>query len=201
MASYRSTRVVPIALVLIIIAIAIAALVSLTRVIFFSGGQVETSQVDVSHEELINTAVDHSVKMTVRGSIVADETFRSYQITVTPSSRTLTTYVGYLDKKVDEVALGNNVPAYEEFIYALDRASLVKGTELSGDSNDIRGICASGRIYEFEVLKGDTSVKKLWTSTCKSSAKGSLDANLNQLTRLFVKQIPGGDLIIGKIRL
>lgn len=201
MASYRSSRVVPVALVLIIIAVAIAALVSLARAVFFPSDQSSTSQTDTSHETLVSLAVDNSVTMTVRGSIVADEDFHSYQIKVTPTARTLITYVGYLDNKVDEIAFGNNTPAYEQFVYALDRASLVKGTELTGDSNDTRGICASGRVYEFELFKGDKSIKKLWTTSCKGSLKGSLVANIDQLSSLFKKQIPGGDKIIGKIRL
>jgi hypothetical protein len=201
MAGYRSSRIIPTALVLIIVILAIAALVSLTRLVFFPDDQSTDSRADTSHQELINTAVDHSVKMTIRGPIVAEEDFHSYQIVVSPLSRTLTTYVGYINKKVDEVVLDNNVPAYEEFVYALDRASLAKGAELSGDDNDTRGICAIGRVYEFEVLKADVSIKKLWTTTCGSSAKGSLVANLDQLASLFTKQIPGGALTISRLHL
>ena len=201
MASYRTSRIIPLALVLIIIAVAVAALVTLARAIFFSGSsQTAVTQIDVSREALLSTTVDRSVKMTVRGSIVADEEFRSYQIVITPSSRTLTTYTGYLDKQVDQVALGNNIPAYEEFVYALNRANFVRGTELTGDKNDTRGICATGSVYEFGVLKANVSVKGLWTSTCKD-AKGSLSANVSQLTNLFTSQIPKASSLISKIKL
>jgi len=203
MANYRNSRIFPIALVLIIAAVAIAALVSLTRAVFFNNStpQVVTlSQVDTNRQALLSTNADRAVRMTVRGTIVADEQFRSYQITVTPSSRTLTTYNGYLDKKVDEVALGNNIPAYEEFVYSLDRANLAKGIELSGDKNDTRGICATGQVYQFVILKADKSVEGLWTSTCRGS-KGSLDANIDQLKALFVSQIPNASDLIRKINL
>lgn len=201
MASYGNSRVLPVALVLIIIAIAIAALVSLARAVFFSDDQSSITLTDISHETLVSLAVDNSVTMTVRGSLVADENFHSYQIKVTPTSRNLTTYVGYLDTKVDEIVLGNNTPAYEQFVYALDRASFVKGAELTGDSNDTRGICASGRVYEFELSKGDKSIKKLWTTSCLGKLKGSLVANLDLLRSLFTKQIPGASLTISKIKL
>ncbi len=197
----RSSRIIPIALVLIISAVAIAGLVSLARAVFFSGNSSQTvTQVDVSREALLSTAVNRSVTMTVRGAIVADEQFRSYQITITPTTRTLTTYVGYLDTKVDQITLGNNTPAYEEFVYALDKANFVKGTELTGDKNDRRGICAIGTVYEFAVLKDNASVKTLWTSTCKS-IKGSLSANVTTLTNLFVSQIPKAQPLINKIDL
>ena len=202
MARYTNSRIVPVALVLIIVAVAIAALVSITRAIFFSGNvQTTSSQADVSQAELLNTSANRAVRMSVRGAIVANEEFHSYVIAITPSSRTLTTYTGYLDKKVDQqVVLNNNIPAYEQFVYALNYANLVKGTELSGDKNDTRGICATGRVYQFEVLKADTSVKTLWTSTCKGSP-GSLDGSVTQLTSLFTSQIPNARSLISKIDL
>ena len=200
MARYNSSRTIPIALVLIIVAVAIAALVSLTRAVFFSGQSTTPSKTTTSQDALVNTAADRSVRMTVRGPIVADEDFKSYQITVTPSSRVLTLYSGYLNNQTNQVALGNNIPAYREFVYALNRANLVKGTQLNGDANDTRGICATGRLYQFEVLKADTAVTTLWTSTCKGSS-GSLDASVTQLTSLFTTQISNAQLLVSRIGL
>lgn len=200
MARYNNTRIAPIALILIIVAIAIAALVSLSRAVFFSRQTTTTTQSDTSQSQLLNTAADRAVRMTVRGRIVADEDFRSYQITATSSSRTFVTSAGYLNTQIDRVALGNNIPAYEELVYALNRANLDKGTELSGDQNDTRGICATGRLYRFELLKADKTVKTLWTSTCKGSA-GSLDGNVTQLASLFTVQIPNARSLISKIDL
>lgn len=200
MATFRTSRIIPIALVLIVIAIAIAALVSLARAVFFSGDGQTTSKVDVSREALLSTTANRSVRVTVRGSIVADEQFRSYQITISPSSRIVTTYNGYLDKQIDQISLPNNIPAYEEFVYALDRANFVKGTELTGEKNDTRGICASGLVYQFDVLQDNKTVKNLWTTTCKSG-KGSLVADVSQLKKLFVDQVPGAATLISKLRL
>jgi len=201
MANYRTSRVLPIVLVVVIIIIAIASLVSLARVVFFSGPSTDSAQtVDVSRDALLNTSVDHSVKMTVRGPIVADEKFYSYQITVSPNERSLTTYNGYLGTVVDQTNLPNSIPAYEQFVFALDKADLSKGTELEGEKNDVRGVCATGRVTEFEIINGANAVKKLWTSTCKGSA-GSLDASVQQLTGLFTTQIPDATALIRKIDL
>lgn len=195
----RNSRIIPVALILIIAAIAIAALVSLARTVFFSGGSSQTvSQTDTSTDSLLNTAINHSVTMTVRGVIVADEEFRSYTITITPTSRTLTTYSGYQDAPISQIAASNNTPAYEQFVYALDRANLVKGTELTGADNDTRGICADGKLYSFSVIKDGKSVKSLWTSSCKES-KGSLNANVGNLTAMFIDQIPKGIELINSI--
>ena len=197
----RNSRIVPIALILIIIAVAIAALISLGRAVFFPDASSETvSQLDSSREALLNTTLEHSVTMTVRGPIVGDEQFRSYQVAISPNSRTLTTYTGYIDRAIDQISLANNTPAYEEFVYALNRANLVRGSELTGDKNDRRGVCSSGSVYEFAVLNAGKSVKTLWTTTC-SSTKGSLNANVATLRLLFVDQIPKGQSLINKVDL
>lgn len=200
MATYRTQRVVPIILVIVIIIIAVAALVSLARAVFFSGSDADPIAVDRSRSALLDSSQGHSVSMTVRGPIVADEEFQSYQTTITPNSRTLTTYSGYLDAVVDQVSLPNNTAAYEEFVYALDKAKLPNGEELPGERDDVRGICATGRVYEFYINDNGDTVKRLWTSTC-SGSKGSLDGNVNQLKDLFVDQFPDGEDLIQKINL
>jgi hypothetical protein len=196
----RNSRIIPIALILIIIAIAIAALISLARAVFFSDGTQTVSDVDTSKTVLLNTSADHSVSMTVRGAIVADEQFHSYQITVSPTSRTLTVYSGYLDKKINQINLANNTRAYEEFVYALEKANYVKGTEFTGEKNDRRGVCASGKVYEFATLKANSSVKTLWTTTC-GNTKGSLSASISALLSLFMNQIPGGQKVVQSVNL
>jgi len=201
MANYRTSRVLPIILVVVIIIIAIAALVSLTRVVFFSGrSTTSTVEVDTSKAALLDTTVTHSVRMTVRGPIVADEKFQSYQIDVSSSNRSLKTFTGYGGTIVDQTTLPNNVAAYEAFVYALDKANLSKGTELTEEKNDTRGICATGTLTTFTILDNSESVKELWTTTC-SGSKGSLNASVAQLNNLFVKQIPGADSLISKVAL
>jgi len=201
MANYRTSRIIPVVLVVVIIIIAIASLVSLARVVFFSGSSSkDSSQVDVSRDALLNTTADHSVTMTVRGPIVADEKFHSYKIDIAPNNRHLVTYSGYLDTVVDQISLGNSVASYTEFVHALDKANLSKGKQLTGDKNDTSGVCATGDVYQFTIYNGTTDVKDLWTSTCNGS-KGSLDASVAQLKNLFVKQIPGADALIKKVDL
>lgn len=194
----KLTRIIPIALVVIIVIIAISALVSLGQSVF-RGGDSRTS-VDVSRDALLNIAIDRSVTMTVRGPIVADEDFRSYRVQVSSSQRQMTTYDGYLQTVRETKSLGNSTRAYDEFVHALDHANLMKGTAFEGDKDDTRGICATGRVYEFEVLQADQSVKRLWTSTCGGS-KGSLAANLDQVRSLFTGQIPDSDALLRTVDL
>ena len=198
MVSLKSTKIIPIALILVIIAIAIAALVSLARIVFFSGGSTDTvSQIDISKEALLGSDADHKIILTVRGPIVADEDFRSYQIKINPANREIAIYKGYSDQVIEKVSLANNQKAYEQFVFALYKANLVKGTELTGDKNDLRGVCATGRVYNFQVIVADKVEKQLWTSTC-SGSKGSLNASVDQLVSLFIAQIPGSQAIINR---
>ncbi len=194
-------RLIPIILVLIITVVAVAALISLGRTLFSGeGAQTTKPPVNTGKEALTSTLADRSVRMSLRGPIVADENFHSYTITVGPDVRNLTTYRGYLREQLTNEQITNNTKAYEQFVHALSRATLMDGTPLSGDANDTRGICAAGSLYEFEVLQGTNVVQKLWTTTC-SGSKGSLKANLSQVNKLFQLQIPDFNAVVSKIKL
>lgn len=195
----EKTKIVPVIIVLIVIAVAIAGLVAAGRAIF-GGDQPPTTQPDTSREALLNTATSRSVQMTVRGPIVADEEFRSYRLTVSSSDRTMTTYSGYLIQPLATRQLSNNTRAYDEFVHALDKANFVKGDVFTGDKDDIRGVCATGRVYEFAVIDGSNIVKRLWTSTCKGSP-GSLKASVKQLETLFLEQVPNNKELLKNIDL
>lgn len=196
-------RVIPVVLVIIVIAIAIWALVSLGRALFGGEGSSQSptpTPVNTGKQALTTTTADRSVRMTVRGPIVANENFHSYAITVSPDSRIMTTYVGYLGQQVANEQLDNNVQAYTQFVNALSRANLMEGTSLTGDANNTDGICATGYLYEFEVLQTTNSIQRLWTSTCRGSL-GSLKANLPQVSRLFQLQIPRFSALASAINL
>ncbi len=200
MSRYSRNRFLPVLLIVIVMIIAVVALVSLARAMFFSGSRDDkaTQQVNLSQQALLRTTADRQVRMTVRGPIVAEEEFNSFRISVTPNSRTLTTYRGYLGKQIDMVQLGNNVNAYTEFVHALDKANLASGVPFQGEKDNTRGICASGRIYEYEIIEGEKTITRLWTSTCKGSP-GSLKASVEQLTDLFIAQIPDANTPLNKI--
>lgn len=196
MTNYRTSRIMTVALTLVLIAVVIAAVISFVRIFVFPN--TSTTTTDASKDALLSSLADRAVVMKVRGGIVADELFRSYQIEITPNSRILTAYKGYAGDVLDQTNLNNNIPAFEQFIYALYHADMVKGSELTGDANDTRGVCAAGQLYEFKVLKGDKPVKTLWTTSC-SNKKGSLSADVGDLEDLFISQIPDSDKIINEL--
>lgn len=200
MARYRSSRILPVILTIIIIIVAITALVALARVLFFSGNGEQEPTVNVSQQQLLATTAENSVRMTVRGAIVAQEDFRSYQITVSPTSRTMQTFTGYLGTVLRQETLTNNGAAYDQFVHALDKANMSKGTPLSAEQNDVLGICATGKLYEFSTLKNNETVEMRWTSTCAGSP-GSLQASSTQLSQLFLNQIPNSTNLLSGLSL
>jgi len=197
MANYRTRRFIPVALVAIIVIVAIVGLVYAARLLFFSGGNVIPTE-DNSRTELLSTAADRSVRLQVRGNIVADENFRAYQIQISSDQRRLTLYKGYTMDSFDNTILYNNTPAYNQFVNALDRARMMNGNELTGDANNTNGICATGFLYEFQILQNDKVQKTLWSTSC-SSTQGSLRANTMALINLFVVQIPDGQTKINSL--
>jgi hypothetical protein len=184
-------RFLPLFITLVIVIIAVIAVVSIGRAIFFSGDDdKQPTQTDAtSQSNLIKTTSDRGVQLTVRGPIVADENFTSYTITASPSTRMMSVYNGYLDSVRDQRSYENNGQAYAQFVYALDKADMTKGKATDAKDDDLRGICATGYVYEYATTLNGQVVDRLWTSTCGGS-KGTLDASTSQLNNLFQKQIP-----------
>ncbi len=201
MANYRTSRILPTILTIIVIVVAIAGFVALARFLFSGSGSQDTQQkVDTSKQNLLDTSANRSVVMTVRGPIVADEDFRSYQITISPTTRQFISYKGYLESIIDQQTLPNNTAAYDQFVHALDKANLTAGTPFEGEKNNVLGICATGKVYEFSVYNDKDATETLWTSTC-SGSPGSLRASVAQLSQLFKNQIPSGSTIESNLKL
>ena len=190
-------RIAPILLIIAIAILAIATLVTIGQSFFGTDEQKveEKSKVEEPVEDWKTNEPNRSVKMTVRGLIVANENFRSYTVEVSQSKRVLTTYKGYLGEVIKQVSLPNSPDAYDQFIHALDKANMMKGQSFSGKEDDLLGVCATGHLYDFSVLKNGTLEKHLWTSTCRGSV-GSLKANTQQLQNLFISQIPDHQKVV-----
>ena len=187
----NGAKLFPMFITLVVIVLVIVAVVSIGRAIFGQNSETDVEQeTDIGRDALLNTGSGHAVRMRVRGPIVAQEEFKSYEIQVSQSKRVMKVYSGYLDRVQKRKNLGNTRAAYEQFVYALDKANLMKGEVPTDDAkNDLRGICASGYVYEYAVIESGDELKRLWTSTCKGSP-GSLEASTEQLNDLFFDQVP-----------
>lgn len=188
------SRFVPILLVIVITIVAIAAVIAVGRSLLGGGGPTETvapGEVDEGRAALLSSDISRAVQITVRGPIVADEKFRSYRINISPTQRVMATYEGYLENEIESIELDNSVAAYEQFVYALDKRKMMDGRELPEEQNDLRGVCATKKVYEFETLVNGETVKKLWTSDC-DGARGSALASKAEIVSMFLNQVPDG---------
>lgn len=192
---YRSSssRIVPIILVVVVMVAVVAGLIAVGRYLFGGNNQQrqeQQEQVETARDHLLTLAADRGVRVTVRGPIVGDDRFQTQRITVTPNSRVYTVYRGYLEDIDDQKSYDNNMQAYEEFVYALDKAEMTRPGRLAPeDATDVRGICATGRIYEYEIFGANGALDRRWTSTC-SGSPGSFGASVEQVTSLFAAQVP-----------
>lgn len=191
---YRGSRprILPIIVVIVIVALVVAAIVTVGRMLFSDNNNAsqdnKKTTSSVIEQAVLAQDSDRAVRWTVRGPIVSDEKFRSYQIIIGPSTRTYVTYSGYLDQVIDTKTYPNNVKAYEQFVYALDKTDIAKARDTK--DTDLRGVCATnGLAYEFETLVNDDPDHTMWSSTCKDS-QGTMTADPLRVQALFVNQIP-----------
>ena len=197
------SRFIPILLVIVIMIVAIAAVIAIGRALLGGGSSNDSTNTAVTDEgrtALLTVDTSRSVRLTVRGPIVSDESFRSYRVTISPEERDITTYEGYLEKVIETKKFDNNNRAYEELVHALDKRRMMDGRVLPEEQNDLRGICASGQIYQFETLVNGETVRSLWTSDCDGS-KGSATANVSEVINMFLNQIPEGRKIVSGVGL
>ncbi len=198
----KLVKVLPIIIIFLIILLVSFTLITLGRVLLSktSGPTQETVDIRaVARDNLLTVDDSHYVMMRVRSKIVGDESFNSYRIMISPSERILATYKGYSGDATQTKRFDNTVTAYEQFVYALDKANLVKGQPFPDERDDTRGICATGEVYDFDIVVDDISVGHYWSSTCRGS-RGSLMANTNQIKSLFLNQIPDAAKIINQAR-
>lgn len=195
---YRTSRIIPVILTIAIVAVIILVSVPIFQSFFGPSRVSNPTQLDADRSALTSTTAGRSVGMFVRGNLVADENFRAYQIKITPNSREITGYKGYERQVIKNESLTNNIPAYEQFVYALNRAHFMDGVALSGEANDTRGVCATGNLYEFETLNDNKTVKMLWTTNC-SGQRGSFNADLDGTINLFQSQIPNAESFIDSV--
>lgn len=194
---YRSNtaRVIPLIILVVVVGALIFGLITVGRYIFGGGSNTdEQSVVDQARDQLLTVDTERSMRMTIRGPIVGDEAFRTFEVRISPIQRQYIVYDGYREAVSSQRTFDNNSRAYEQFVYALDKAALTRpGKFTEEEASDIRGICAVGRVSEFELYDGETQLQRWWTSSCKGSP-GTLGASVSQVTDLFSAQLPDVEL-------
>lgn len=196
----RDSKIIPMILIAVVIIALVAGFVAVGRYLFAGmgeGDEATQSRQEKAVEQLTTVDANHSVRMTIRGPIVSNEKFRTYRIAVSPDERSYVKYQGYLGDVIDTKNYDNNIQAYEQFVHALDKAAIATPGEYTAEeAKDMRGVCATGRVYEFEILSAGEVLQHYWTSTCDGSP-GTFGASVEQVGGLFRTQIPEERLDLG----
>ncbi len=189
----QESRIFRVILIIILMVVVLVGLVLAGR--SFLKQTIVEQQLDNSAEkQLLRTEVDRSVRMTVRGSIVGDDLFRSYEIEISPTIRRITTYKGYERSVIDNNQFENSTDAYTQFVNALNIAGYTRAVELVGGQSDTNGICAGGRLYHFQILEAQSVEKDFWTTSCRGIT-GSFRGDASTVRTLYFRQIPNADQI------
>lgn len=200
MSRYQKRSTKSLVLLLLIIAIVIAGIFSAVRAFWFTNESNPIQNPNASKEALLSTDSNHSVSMYVRGPIVGNEQHVAYQMTISPTSRVLTTFIGYQGTVSNGVVLANNKSAYEQFVYALDRANYDGGKEYLGNDNNTEGICAAGKVYYFSINIDAKPIKTVWTTSCAN--EGSFRGDFYKIKPLFFNQFtPDAISIVNQLKI
>lgn len=198
---YRGrSKVLPVVLVILVTIVAIFALVSVGRALLNRGDNAAESEESPAEQSLLVSEIDRSVRMTIRGPIVADENFNYYQITVGPAIRTITTYEGYQDRVLETKQFANSTAAYEEFVYALSELNYTDSVQAGEVVDDVRGVCATGRLYHFDILQAQSVIRSSWIASCRGS-EGTFKGDAVATRDLFLRQIPDGNELLRDLNL
>ncbi|MDR0955928.1 MAG: hypothetical protein LBM73_02255 [Candidatus Nomurabacteria bacterium] len=149
---------------------------------------------------LTNVDKNSGLQMLVRGRITAAENQRSYSILITPSSRTLTIFRGYDGDTLKSETLTNTTAAYTQLSFALNRVGMMNERQMPDAKKDLRGICAGGKLYQFQTLNSDKTVESLFITSCDAKY-GTFAGNLTGVRNLFLRQIPDAEDLLDGLNL
>ncbi|MDZ7785947.1 MAG: hypothetical protein U5L95_02390 [Candidatus Saccharibacteria bacterium] len=167
----------------------LATIFILIAVIFWalSGGPSEVVEEDDAAK--LSTYADSSAKVSyeVRGEIVANEEHQSIRFTIDRNQRVFEVFDGYQKKVIKKKTFSNNSKAYEEFIYALDRAGFINQQEADFDTE--KGVCPEGNVMVYKLADQGEDISRLWSGSCDDEA-GTFGGDDDDVEDLFEAQIP-----------
>lgn len=182
---YGRTRYIVIALVVI--------LVFLLGLLLFRGGKRTTTKsttgTTVKLPKKITEYNDSTsyVRLTMDGSVNAEQTHRMIRITVSQNQSNLDIFQGYQFNNIGSNTFSSNKDAYNDFLNALYHGNFDKDRVTK--NTDYAGMCPLGTRYIFEVYDAGDRVSQRWSASC--NGMGTFGGNSGLMLSLFKAQIPG----------
>lgn len=127
------------------------------------------------------------MRMTIDGSVNADQNHRQVRVTVGRDENVIETISGYQGEVLDTQIYPNNEEAYFVFLRALQFQGYTKGNPDPARADE-RGVCPNGKRYIFEIVTGSATVQRYWTTSCDGG--GTFNGATSSIRLLFQKQVP-----------
>ena len=175
-------------MVLVVATVMIGGLVWVGKT-FFGGQNTSNSETVSAGQKLLDKPTTQTtVRLSVRGPITAQEAHYSIALTINANSRNLVIWRGYDGTIITQENLTNSSGSFNDLLAALNRAGMMKENKNAADTAN-QGICAVGQVIQFEVLDGEKSTQKLWTTSCQE-LQGNFDGLTANVIDLFLDQVP-----------
>lgn len=159
-------------------------------VLLFSGGGNHNHQKPKTVKALSDYASSNAVvRMIIDGPINSNQNHTAVRITVGKSDVTYQQIQGYQGTVVNTQNFANNENAYSNLLYALGHAGFTKGDNSKLLANE-KGYCPLGKRYIFELLDGNNTIQRYWTTSCGTSQPRTYNGNAGLTISLFQYQIP-----------
>jgi hypothetical protein len=165
-------------------------LIILLVVLLFSGGgsKQEVPKTSKPLVDYVNT--NAVVRLTADGPVNGDSIHEAIRITVGKDQVSYERIQGYVNHVVESKTFPNNTEAYDQFLYALQRAGFTQGDNSAALKTE-KGHCPQGNRYIYEIIDGTTQIERYWASSCgKPASYQGAPATTNTL---FKAQVPGYD--------
>lgn len=134
-------------------------------------------------------STEAEVRLTIDGTINADQTHEQVRITVNKNDTTYEEIQGYQDTVVNSQGYANNESSYSNFLYALGHAGFTQGDNNKQLANE-KGYCSLGSRYIFELIDNGKDIQRYWGTSCGSGAPKTYRGDQNLTLSLFQLQIP-----------
>jgi hypothetical protein len=163
----------------------------------FSGGSEQAKPKPMT--DYANT--DTIVRMTVDGPIIAEQQHQAYRISIARSETRIETLQGYEYETIESKTYENNQESFTNFLRAIDLAGYARGVKADSQTQDERGVCATGNRFIFEIINGTREVQRYWSTSC--GKQGTFKGDGARVKQLFDRQIPQPDFprMTGRLRL